>query len=181
MERKKITLIAISLLLMTLYLGCGKISISEPAEDGKLYLTNNEIKLLKMEENAQSNIMVQQKWITRVDGGVVSNASETVGLNAIYFSPNALPQDTLITFAYNPDGAIADLEPHGIQFQNTVKLQLSYKSSNIQDVVEDNLRIWYFNDDTGMWELIGGTVDKQNKVVVTNINHFSRYAIGDLP
>jgi len=178
---KKVSFVGLFLLLATFYFGCDKMSISEPNVQTKVLLTNSEMKFAKNHVNNLPETIVNQKWITREVGGVVSNSNESVGLNAIYFSPYSLPQDTLITFVYNPSGAVAELEPHGIQFQNTVKLQLSYKNFDLGAAAEDDLRIWYYNEDTGMWKLIGGTVDKGNKVVVANIKHFSRYAVGDLP
>ncbi|GAB4333092.1 MAG: hypothetical protein Kow0037_11240 [Calditrichia bacterium] len=122
-----------------------------------------------------------EKWVTRKDGGVLLNGNPANGYSYLYFYSYALPQDTLIQFSWDSQGYVTDLAPHGIQFQNTVYLRLSYKDADLSNINEDNLRIWYYNEHYQMWELIGGYVNKTDKYVIAPIQHFSRYAIGDMP
>lgn len=67
--------------------------------------------------------------------------------------------------------------PHGLQFRVPAKLELSYKAADLGGVIEQNLRVFYYNERSGVWELIGGKVDIKKKVIRVAIHHFSRYAI----
>jgi hypothetical protein len=44
---------------------------------------------------------------------------------------------------------------------------------------EDNLTLYYFNDETKALEALPTTVDKDNKTIQVSLSHFSRYLIGD--
>ncbi|MDQ0901246.1 glycoside hydrolase family 66 protein [Paenibacillus sp. V4I7] len=60
------------------------------------------------------------------------------------------------------------------QFQNPVELSISYEGSNAK---ENLLGIYYFNESKQVWEYVGGTIDKVNKKVMVQLNHFSKYAL----
>ena len=49
--------------------------------------------------------------------------------------------------------------------------------ADLGDVNEEDLKIWYFNEDDGMWELIGDIVDTKHKMVGGLLAHFSKYAL----
>ena len=42
---------------------------------------------------------------------------------------------------------------------------------------ENILGVYYFNEETDLWEFVGGEVDKKGKKVTAYLNHFSRYAV----
>ncbi|MCH7754074.1 hypothetical protein IH970_02975 [candidate division KSB1 bacterium] len=43
---------------------------------------------------------------------------------------------------------------------------------------ENDLRIWYYDENNSLWELAGQIVNTQEKYVEGTTTHFSRYAIG---
>ncbi|GAB4333076.1 MAG: hypothetical protein Kow0037_11200 [Calditrichia bacterium] len=184
MKSKKLitTLAILSLLFIALFqVGCEKQTTMEPVTPEKITLTNSQMKFLHPQQQSFKRPFYTAQWITKADGGLLRSGDEYSGISGIKFYPNALPQDTLIEFSWDSQGFLTDLAPHGIWFNNTVILRLSYKEADLTNINEDNLRIWYFNEETNLWELVGGTVNKDKKYVQTEIQHFSRYAIGDMP
>jgi len=72
----------------------------------------------------------------------------------------------------------AEFSPHGTTFNNPVAIRLSYKDADLTGINEQDIKIWYFNEIEGVWELIASDVDTGKKRVTGYIEHFSRYAIG---
>ena len=73
----------------------------------------------------------------------------------------------------------ADFGPAGTDFNEPVYISLSYKSTDLSNVPDENaLGIYYYNSSNGTWELISNNVNTVDKYVEGYINHFSRYAIG---
>jgi len=58
-----------------------------------------------------------------------------------------------------------------------VKIELSYKTADLTGIDENILGVYYFNEETDLWEFVGGEVDKKGKKVTAYLNHFSRYAV----
>ncbi len=58
---------------------------------------------------------------------------------------------------------------------------ISYDISDVQSkgLNEDNLTLYYFNEETKELEPLPTTVDKEKKVITVTLNHFSKYVIGD--
>ena len=44
---------------------------------------------------------------------------------------------------------------------------------------EDNLAIYYYNEEDGKYEKIDTTIDKENNTLTATLNHFSNYVVGD--
>jgi|GEM_PF-1141798 len=119
-----------------------------------------------------------EKFIKAVEGGVVTVGNNDLGYSKIVVDPNDLPEDMTISLQWASDGYCeGEFGPHGTQFNDPVKVVLSYKGADLSDIDEDDLKISYYNEDTGIWEVMGGTVDTENKEVVVYLEHFSRYAI----
>ncbi len=119
----------------------------------------------------------QSKWIDD-DGGTISIGDEVHGISKLVFPEDAVDDDVLITFSWeSSDLLVAQFSPHGITFDQPVRLELSYKDADLTGVNEDGLKIYYYNENTGVWEIVGDQVDKTKKVVVGYTNHFSRYAV----
>jgi len=66
---------------------------------------------------------------------------------------------------------------HGLQFHRPAQLKMCYSASEVQSrgLNEDSMAI-YYNDTTG-YISYGGTVDKTNHCVMTEIHHFSTYFV----
>jgi dextranase len=60
------------------------------------------------------------------------------------------------------------------KFQQPVELIISYEGT---DANENLLGIYYFNEEAQAWEYAGGSIDKINKKVTAQLNHFSKYAL----
>jgi hypothetical protein len=72
------------------------------------------------------------------------------------------------------------LGPEGATFDPPVTLKMIYDPSQIPSGVdENNLKIGYW--DGNMWQVQDSTVDSANHTVITQINHFSEYAVISVP
>lgn len=129
------------------------------------------------------NVYFVKKFIRKLKGGKVEVGDHEVGKSKLDFKKHDLPEDVTISFAWAPSsklsGMLNNLEfgPHGLQFNNPVECKLSYKMADLTGIPEDSLQVFYYNDETHIWELIGGTVNKDKKYVSVFLNHFSRYAV----
>lgn len=73
-------------------------------------------------------------------------------------------------FSFYSDGTI-----------KSAKVVISYSLEEIQakGLNEDNLTLYYFNDETKELEAVPTVVDKENKKIIVTLEHFSKYVIGD--
>lgn len=126
-----------------------------------------------------SGVDVQrEEFIQAAVGGEIVVGNTVLGHSKLVFEPNALPQDMTISITYRKEEYCEGIfEPHGTQFNEPVLVELSYRNADVSDYDENELRIYYYNESTGLWELVGGTVDVANKTVSVYLEHFSRYAI----
>jgi len=176
----------------------------ETISSGELLETNSgTIRLLQVDAAKQMTLMkpghqngrggpkghkdplfYQKKDIKANKGGELKVGSKHIGESKITFKKNDLPQDLTISFQWAPastfEGMLSNMEfgPHGTYFNNSVELELSYKTANLDGFDEENLRIYYYNEESGLWDFIGGEVNKRKKTVKVYLDHFSRYAIG---
>ena len=141
----------------------------EPSEGGFEILQVRHPRLMKAFQ--------QSKWIDGA-GGTISVGDKKHGESKIVIPEAAVGQGVLITFSWeSTDLLVANFSPHGMTFDKPVRVELSYKDADLTGVNEDSLKIYYNNENTGVWELVGEQVDKTKKVVVGHTNHFSRYAL----
>ena len=103
---------------------------------------------------------------------------DATGYSSIIFPAGALSQSTNVTFDLNSLIFEANFGPHGEQFRRDVTIRLSYKDADLGGTDENELRIWYYDEDNSIWELAGQIVNTQEKYVEGTTTHFSRYAIG---
>jgi hypothetical protein len=69
---------------------------------------------------------------------------------------------------------MCDLEPHGIQFLAPVELEIDLSGTDFEPYTDWS--IWWYLEDSGLWEDQGGVYDS-GKVRVS-LDHFSRYSAG---
>lgn len=64
---------------------------------------------------------------------------------------------------------------------DSAHVTIKYNINDIKEkgITENNLTIYYFNEETKELEALPTTVDITNKTVSTTLNHFSKYLIGD--
>ncbi len=143
-----------------------------------LQVAKNELTLMK------AKTFKQTKKIKAKDGGTLEVGDRDNGKSKITFKKHDLPEDLTITFEWASGGTFegklndAEFGPHGLVFNSPVEVQLSYKKADLQGIKEKDLKLFYYNEETELWEFIGGEVDEKKKIVIGFLAHFSRYAIG---
>jgi hypothetical protein len=108
-------------------------------------------------------------------------------VNLLVVPPNALSEDTTVTVVEKPIEAPAgyaglsnvfDIGPSGTTFATPSTLTLPYDENELPaGVSEDGLAIYYRTSAGGIWELVGGNVDKTANTISVQINHLSEYAV----
>jgi len=146
-----------------------------------LQVDKNELTLMKGETFKSFK---ETKKIKAKKGGTIEVGNREYGESRIIFKKNDLPEDITISFegtaAGTFEGMLNGLEfgPHGLVFNSPVEVQLSYKKADLQGIKEKDLKLFYYNEETELWEFIGGEVDENKKIVIGFLKHFSRYEIG---
>ncbi len=119
-----------------------------------------------------------EQFIDASEGGEIVLGNGDLGFSKIIFEPNALPEDMTISITYREDEYCEGIfEPHGTVFNVPVRIELSYLNADLTNVNEEELEVYYYNESTGLWEVVGGDVDVPTKSVSVYLEHFSRYAI----
>jgi len=121
--------------------------------------------------------------VTRDLGGSLNVGDSEIGLSSLSVPPEAVEEATkvkLVKIKVNKLGDVsAELGPDGFRFVRPVTFLLSYKGADLTDVDEATLRIYHYNTEAGVWELVPGSVpDTTRKIVSAPLWHFSRYVIG---
>lgn len=64
---------------------------------------------------------------------------------------------------------------------NEIDLTISYTDEEIKkyNLNEETLSIYYYNEKSSKYEKIDSFVNKENKTISANLNHFSNYVVGD--
>ena len=139
-----------------------------------------ELKILKTKTASLNKVFVKEELITVDEGGKIKLGDPQHGESLIRIKEGAVSQDVLIRFFWESEGFLqggVEFSPHGTTFNKPVKIILSYKDADLDGINEKDIRIWYFNETDGTWELSGGVVNTKKKHVKGYINHFSRYAV----
>ncbi len=174
---KKITaLLATSSLLFSLF-GCVDNSPMEPEKSASMKRTTEQLTFFKAKTVSLKKVFSINQTIS-ANGGTMQVGDDTTGYSSIMFPPGALSHDTNVTFDLNSLIFEANFGPHGEQFRRDVTIRLSYKDADLGSTDENDLRIWYYDEDNSIWELAGQIVNTQEKYVEGTTTHFSRYAIG---
>jgi hypothetical protein len=195
------TMLGISLVLLLMLWGCeknspvspeaslsvisqavGSSSIEAASDIGTIWILQDAQTSFAKEMGSDS-LWQKKKYIKSSEGGSLEIGDSENGRSSINFNEHALPQDTMISMKRRNFGddnnlpLVYEFGPEGTVFNNTVTVTLSYRDADLRGVPEDNLRIFYYNPVRNLWELKGGIVDKVNKTVSAELQHFSRYAI----
>lgn len=62
-------------------------------------------------------------------------------------------------------------------FNNPLLLTYDYSKVNLENINEDSLSFYFFNEETKVWEKIQSTIDKTNKTISAPTTHFSQYTV----
>jgi hypothetical protein len=155
-------------------MGCGSYSPVSPSQDDTSPGVVNPVfvQVLATSEGSSGRDMIQSPStsvsmvISAETGGTVTN-----GYVSLYFPPGALDEDTEITIDMPryPE-AMVELGPHGIEFNKNVIMTLPMDKIDSDAV---SITILWNNEDVGIWEDIGSSVDNGN--IRSELEHFSRY------
>jgi hypothetical protein len=155
-------------------------AITAPEE--KVQVAGKDLKILKSIDPVSLQKRFVTSWHIPVGArGWAYAGDKEHGRCWLFFPRHALDKETVITIDWESSGFLeggVEFSPHGAEFNRPVMLWISYKDADLRGIDEEDLRIWYLNEDTEMWELIGDVVDTRNKMVGGLLHHFSRYAIG---
>ncbi len=168
--------------IMSILFSCGEQSIVKPqAEQPTEMVTRktSELTFLKSKRPfALFKVMEVSQVITAAQGGTVEAGDDTTGISWIIFNPGDVSEDLQVGFWWDSQAFEAQFTPHGSQFNNPVTIRLAYKDADLGGVAEDDLKIWYYNENDELWELTGQVINKDEKYVEGTTTHFSRFAIG---
>ena len=164
-------LTAITFLSVLAAMGCGNYSPVSPSQENTMPGVENPLFVQLLTSDGSSRLMLgssASKLISAEEGGYISN-----GYYSLYFPPGALDEDTEITIEMPLfPSAVVRLGPHGIQFNKDVILSLS---NDRVATDAQGLRVLWYNEDTGLWENIGGYMEEGD--VKVGLKHFSEYGI----
>ena len=141
---------------------------------------DEELKILKAKTFSLGKLFVNEKLITVEDGGKILVGNEENGKSSLHFESGDVSQDVLVRFSWESTGLLeggAEFSPSDAVFNNPVKITLSYKDADLTGINEQDIRIYFFNETEGVWELIASEVNTKKKRVSGYIDHFSRYAL----
>ena len=175
--RKLTTLILASIIIMSLF-GCTQNTAFEPivTESGKR--KTSEITFLQSKNPRLSKVLEISQLVTAASGGTVQIGDEATGISSITFAAGDLSDDLTVEFWWNSHNFEAKFGPHGSTFNNPIVIRLSYKDADLGNIDEEDLRIWYYDENDQMWEPVGQVVNTVEKYVEGTTPHFSRYSVG---
>jgi hypothetical protein len=128
--------------------------------------------------NPRLNKLFEQTVAIDSLGGTIVLGDSAHGFSTLVIPANALTNSVNINFWWESNNFTAEFSPHGTTFNVPVTMELSYEDADLSGIDENDLKIYYYNEDTEVWELIGDDVDTVEKTVTGHTDHFSRYAIG---
>ncbi|NUO82920.1 hypothetical protein HUU05_22850 [candidate division KSB1 bacterium] len=112
------------------------------------------------------------KWTTKKDGGTIWH-----GGHKIIFPKDALAQDATASIAISSSDYVqVDFGPDG-WFNKEVTVIISYKNVDLNGVNESSLTLAWFDETTGQWIEVGGTVDTKKKWITAKVWHFTQYTL----
>jgi hypothetical protein len=117
--------------------------------------------------------------VSAEDGGVVS-----YGRFRLEIPAGALSEDTVIEISRpDPGFVMCELEPHGLQFNKPVTLQIDY-SGTAAEADEASLPafgVYWFDEASGQWMMVGDSIDPGADKMEAELAHFSKYGSGMEP
>ena len=128
-----------------------------------------------MEIETGDSLHIEQLIYADVGGSV------QLDLYKVMIHHHALHEDIVVSIDVPNSGILAcDFGPHPYQFDNVVRLKLSYLEADIPPgVEEEDLCILYWNGFTQEYEFISGDVNTNANKIEGYTDHFSRYVIAN--
>lgn len=188
------------LLMLVVFFLCFSFTISGCFEDLSLnsVMTENEdsefvesdigkIKILKVDptimqfikDNISDSLLNVERIFPAALSGNIQLGNEYLGFCKLKFANGTLDKKVKIRMRWDLKKGKFEVEfgPEGLNFNNPVTLEMFYKLAQLEGVDEEKIKLFYYNNEKEIWELIGGLADVTNKLFTCKINHFSRYAL----
>ena len=182
---KMISIFIVIVFCSTYFYGCSKESPFAPkqTDDGDqlntIKRTTQEIKFLSANSTSLQKLFSAEQFITVSNGGTIEVGDEIKGSCSITFLPGDVKEDVTVSLSWDSQNFATELLPHGITFNNPVQIRFSYKNANLTGINEDDLGIWYYDEEENMWHLYGQVVNKDAKYIEGTTTHFSKYRVGE--
>lgn len=157
--------------------GCQQENPYSPAVQSKITRSSDQLTFITSRTGNLNKSFSEAQLMSAAEGGTIRLGDNIDGYSSIQFLPGDLGEDTNIKFEWDSQNHVATFTPHGLVFNSPVRISLSYKNANVLDSEDENLRIWYYNEDTNLWELVDSKVNQGEKTVEGYIYHFSKYSI----
>ncbi len=115
----------------------------------------------------------------------ITIGNKDYGKSTVTFRNKGLQHDTQIEFSFAASGTFEawvnspDYGYNQIPLNKRIKLILSYKTAELSSINEDDLRIFWYDQDNENWKLVGGVVNKKKKFVLVNIKKTGHFIIAD--
>lgn len=65
--------------------------------------------------------------------------------------------------------------PAGYRFSSPIELTFFFDKNKVKDIKK--IGIYVYNEKTGDWDFVGGTVNEENGTITVRLPHFSKYAV----
>ncbi len=132
----------------------------------------------KIEIKLEDSVMIMEAGTVTVEGNatVVLKArrlgeEETKTLEGKKASREFTIASTIIDFTLE---LLEDNQKSKIKFNKPVNVIFSYDATKVNS---EKLGVYYFNEELQKWEYIGGKVNQAEKVVLVELQHFSKYSL----
>lgn len=115
---------------------------------------------------------------TEVAGSILSGGASGGGSSRMAWrtlGADVLPPTGASNFVYGVGGIISFASSNSLTGE--AMLRLSYTDEQIAGLDETGLRIYRFDNASGTWSLVGGTVDAESNVVTASITELGAFAL----
>ncbi len=166
------------------FFGCSKEGPFAPgdmeSESGlsSIKRTSQDIKFLTAKTISLKKVAIVEQLITVANGGMLETGDDKYGFSSVTFNPGDVSDDVVVKLELDTQNFAVEFSPHGITFNQPVRVRISYKDADLNGIDEDNLKIWYYNEAYDIWEFYGSIVNKEAKYVEGITRHFSKYIVG---
>jgi len=194
--KQRIVLLGLLLSLcgLVFLLSCSENSLTQPNLDREANVSAEEVQWIKWKPKVAQKIKADLaaglaknvvEKISRAEGGVVGG-EQSYGIS-VTIPPYAFPEKErtiiahIVCWGNGGDGANAGVDFLPSQtFDRDVKITVSFDNLTLpEDVSLTDVDIYWFNEDTDLWELIPDPqVDFENQTVSVYIDHFTRFGWG---
>ena len=99
--------------------------------------------------------------------------------NKLKVNAGGMPCDSWVAMTQPvEDEPWVEYEPHGLVFTSPQYARISYRDCQLPEGIDpEDLEIWYWNEELGEYEYIGGYNNVGAEYIEFDIEHFSRYVV----